>query len=216
MAELDVIYLSAIDPDLLEAFEQTCGDISLVEIHEGSILDLEVDAIVSPANSFGFMDGGIDLEYSESLGWHIQEQLQKKICKYHHSELLIGAAEIVPTDNNRIPWVIAAPTMRVPMILQDTVNPYLAARAVFLLRDHGLMREVELETEKVSDSVTSIAFPGLGTGTGRVDPVLCGRQIRRAIEEYVLGEPRFPGTWQEAQSMHQLMYGSSPRDLQFK
>jgi len=182
MSDLDVIYLSAIEEDLLEAFQKTCGDISLVEVHEGSILDLEVDAIVSPANSFGFMDGGIDLLYSESLGWHIQDRLQEKICAYH-------------------------PTMRVPMVLQDTVNPYLAARATFLLRDHGIVREEGLETEKVSNCVTSIAFPGLGTGVGRVDPI--------AIEEFVLGEPRFPESWRDAQSTHQFLYGSSPRDLQF-
>lgn len=35
-----------------------------VSIHEGSILDLEVDALVSPGNSFGYTDGGIDLEYT--------------------------------------------------------------------------------------------------------------------------------------------------------
>ena len=29
------------------------------------------DAIVSPANSFGFMDGGIDYAYSDHFGWHM-------------------------------------------------------------------------------------------------------------------------------------------------
>ena len=29
------------------------------------------DAIVSPANSFGFMDGGIDYCYSEHFGWQM-------------------------------------------------------------------------------------------------------------------------------------------------
>ena len=29
------------------------------------------DAIVSPANSFGFMDGGIDMVYSKRFGWQM-------------------------------------------------------------------------------------------------------------------------------------------------
>lgn len=36
-------------------------------------------AFVSPANSFGYMDGGIDLHYCNTIGWHLQENLQKKI-----------------------------------------------------------------------------------------------------------------------------------------
>jgi O-acetyl-ADP-ribose deacetylase (regulator of RNase III) len=103
----------------------------------------------------------------------------------HHGELLVGAAEIVETGNLRIPFVIAAPTMRVPMILADTVNPYLAARAVFLLIRHAVIPAGALSGEPVSAAVRSVAFPGLGTGVGRVDPNTCARQVRAAIEEIV-------------------------------
>src|SRR5206468_10834449 len=126
------IILSAVEPSLTEAWEKFCGDIECVTVHRGSILQLSCDAIVSPANSFGFMDGGIDMLYSQHFGWKVQERLQALIRKRHHGELLVGAAEIVDTDHPRIPFVIAAPTMRVPMILRDSVNPYLAARAVLL------------------------------------------------------------------------------------
>jgi hypothetical protein len=107
------IILAALDHPLAEAWEQYCGEIKGVTIHRGSITDLTCDAVVSPANSFGFMDGGIDHHYSHVFGWHVQERLQKSIAKHHHGELLVGAAEIVPTDHSRIPYVIAAPTMRV-------------------------------------------------------------------------------------------------------
>ena len=40
----------------------------LCEILTGNITELAVDAVVSPANSFGFMDGGIDLHYSTVFG----------------------------------------------------------------------------------------------------------------------------------------------------
>lgn len=53
------IILAAVEPELADAWEQFCGDLPGVSIHRGSILDVECDAVVSPANSFGFMDGGL-------------------------------------------------------------------------------------------------------------------------------------------------------------
>src|SRR5262245_41056353 len=118
------IVLAAVESDLADAWERHCGDLPDVSVHHGSILGLSVDAVVSPANSFGFMDGGIDHLYSHHFGWQVQDKLQELIRTRHHGELLVGSAEIVETGNLCIPFVIAAPTMRVPMILRDTVNPY--------------------------------------------------------------------------------------------
>jgi hypothetical protein len=71
------IVLSAVEAPLADAWQRFCGHLECVTIHRGSILDLEVDAVVSPANSFGFMDGGIDGLYSSFFGWHVQDRLQK-------------------------------------------------------------------------------------------------------------------------------------------
>ena len=50
--------------------------------------------------------------------------LRKLILDHHHGELFVGTAEVVETDHAGIPYLIAAPTMRVPMILgPETVNP---------------------------------------------------------------------------------------------
>lgn len=208
------IILAAVEPPLAEAWQRFCGDLPDVSIHRGSILDLNVDAVVSPANSFGFMDGGIDMLYSQRIGWHVQQRLQELIRSRHHGELLVGTAEIVHTDWARIPYVIAAPTMRVPMILQDTINPYLATRAVLLLVKHGVFPAGPLQGERVSDGVQSVAFPGLGTGVGRVGPNTCARQVRVAIEEVMFGEQSFPMTWADAQARHQRLYTDRVRDLQ--
>src|SRR4051812_43983254 len=54
------IILAAVEHDLADAWERHCGELPDVAVHRGSILDLQADAVVSPANSFGFMDGGID------------------------------------------------------------------------------------------------------------------------------------------------------------
>lgn len=125
------IILSAVEIELYNAWKSFCGHLPNVEIYHGSILELSVDAIVSPANSYGFMDGGIDLLYSHRFSWQVQEKLQKIIREKYYGELLIEQAKIVETDNLQIPFIISAPTMRVPMILKDTINPYLAARAIF-------------------------------------------------------------------------------------
>src|SRR5437660_890630 len=51
------LVLAAIEPPLADAFERFCGDLDFVTVHRGSIVELHVDAVVSPANSYGFMDG---------------------------------------------------------------------------------------------------------------------------------------------------------------
>ena len=203
------IVLSAVDDDMADAWSRHCGDLPDVTIHRGSIVDLSVDAIVSPANSFGFMDGGIDHLYSRHFGREIQERLQVMIRNRHHGELLIGAAEIVETHNIRIPYIIAAPT-----ILVDTINPYLAARAVLLLVKNGVIPAGELAGKPVSSAVTSVAFPGLGTGVGQVGPNTCAHQVRAAIQDVLLGSGHYPRTWAEAQQQHQLLYTDRVRDLQ--
>ena len=208
------IILCSIDEPLALAWESHCGDLDGVEIYRGNILNLAVDAVVSPANSFGFMDGGIDRVYSRHFGQNVQEVLQRLIRKFHHGELLVGDAEIVETQDPHIPYLIAAPTMRVPMILSDTVNPYLAARAALLLAKHGRFKSAVSEDKPISDVVKSVAFPGLGTGVGRVAPEICALQMRTALKEVLFDSFDFPATWAEAQVRHQKMYTDSIRDLQ--
>ena len=208
------IVLTAREKSLAEAWERFCGDLPGASVHRGSILDVTCDAVVSPANSFGFMDGGIDMLYTQHFGWEVQERLQHLIRERHHGELLVGTAEIVETGHPRIPYLIAAPTMRVPMILRDTVNPYLAARAALLLVKCEQFASGPLQGEPLASVVTTVAFPGLGTGVGRVEPSTCARQMRAAIEEVLFGKRSFPRTWAEAQGAHQLLYTDRMRDLQ--
>ena len=208
------IILVAVDEQLEAAWRKHCGDLDNVTVERGSILDVKCDAVVSPANSFGFMDGGIDMVYSQHFGWHVQERLQTLIRDRHHGELVVGAAEIVDTGNDAIPFLIAAPTMRVPMILTDTVSPFLAARAVLLLAKHGRFRSGILAGEAVAGAVKSVAFPGLGTGVGRVPPDTCAKQLRAAIDDVLFQNREFPSSWAYASEMHQRLYSDRLRNLQ--
>lgn len=208
------IILTSVETGLADAWEQFCGGLPFVTVHRGSVFDVSCDAVVSPANSFGFMDGGIDMLYTQYFGWQVQERLQEAIRETHHGELLVGTAEIVETDNPDLPFLIAAPTMCVPTILRDSVNPYLAARAALLLVQQGTFQQGTYAGEKIADYVDSIAFPGLGTGVGRVGPNTCARQVRAAIDNVLLVRSVFPVSWVDAQHRHQGLYTDRVRDLQ--
>jgi len=58
---------------------------------------LRVDAIISPANSFGFMDSGIDLAYSHRFDWQLQQDLQELLRAQHNGESPVGQAVSIPT-----------------------------------------------------------------------------------------------------------------------
>jgi len=104
------VVLTAVDEPLAAAWEAFCGDVEGVDVYRGSILDVDCDAVVSPANSFGFMDGGIDALYMAYFGGNIQFLVRQAIYERHHGELVVGTAEIVGTGDRAIPYLIAAPT----------------------------------------------------------------------------------------------------------
>jgi O-acetyl-ADP-ribose deacetylase (regulator of RNase III) len=72
-----------------------------------------------------------------------------------------------------------------------------------------------LKGERIAAAIQSVAFPGLGTGVGRVPPATCARQLRAAIDEVIVGSKGFPTTWADAQIRHQKLYADRVRDLQF-
>jgi O-acetyl-ADP-ribose deacetylase (regulator of RNase III) len=205
------LILAAVEQSLAEAWQEVMADLDWVRVYRGSIFEVDCDAMVSPANSYGFMDGGIDLLYSQHFGWGVEERLRQSIQDRHHGELLVGAAELVETGNLAHPYLIAASTMRVPMVLgPKTVNPFLATRAVLLLVKHGLFHSGELAGKPIARTVQTIAFPGLGTGVGQVPAEICARQMRAAFDEVLLDKFRAPTSWAEAANRHQLLFMDQP------
>lgn len=196
------VTLSAIDQPLADAWQRWCGDLPFVSVHRGTIFDVTADAIVSPANSFGFMDGGIDRLYLEQYGTSLQDRVQERIKTDHAGELLVGAATIVETEHESIPYLIAAPTMRVPMVLHSSINPFLAARAVFVLIRDGVFTTGRQTGQPIHEHVKSVVLPGLGTGVGRVPPVQCAKQVRAAIEDVVMGKFTFPQSTSQIRKRH--------------
>lgn len=68
---------------LVDALKREFQGVVDVEVSCGDIVGMTADVIVSPANRFGFMDGGIDLAYSNRFGWDLEERLQELLRKEH-------------------------------------------------------------------------------------------------------------------------------------
>jgi O-acetyl-ADP-ribose deacetylase (regulator of RNase III) len=174
------LVLCAVEDHLAQAWATAADGRPKVHTHRGSTLEVPAEAVVSPANSYGWMRGGIDAVYARTFP-AIEQHVRSAVLAYHGGELPVGQAVIVPTDVVAPPWLISAPTMREPgeRLPQDTVHPYLAARAVF-----RLWRDGRLEDDRpVRSVVSTIAMPGLGTGIGGVPPEVCARQVMAAWDE---------------------------------
>lgn len=198
-----IIQLIDSNKQMCAAWESQFKGQENVTVYCGDVFEKTTDCIISPANSFGFMDGGIDLLISNIMGWQVQESLQKQIKEKYSGELLVGQAVLVETGFSAIPFLISAPTMRVPMILKDTVNIYLASKAIFLL----------LKQEQHQINIVTIS--GLGTGIGQVPYDICAKQMKQAYDDVWLNKFVFPKTWSNAQRQHQLLYSDEYKDLQY-
>ncbi len=174
------IRLRDMNSDVVSAWSDAFSDLQNVSMSCGDIFEQDADAIVSPANSFGFMDGGIDLIYSRFFGWEVEERLKRLLTEQYYGELPIGQAVIIATENATIPFLISAPTMRVPSNISKTFNVYLAFRAALI----AVLRH----NQQSNSPIESILVPGLGTGIGDVPPERAARQMRAAYDAIIAGE----------------------------
>lgn len=159
----------------------------------GDVPDISGAAIVSPANSFGHMDGGIDLAYAQR--WPgIEKAVMDKIAKSNpFGEQLVGTAIWVDVPNDpKYNMLIAAPTMRVPQKI-PVINVYLATRAAAAVADWI--------------NVHTLVIPGMGTGAGRVHPEQAGwamyKGIRDGLDEQF--KPPIGPNWQGVAHAHMLI-----------
>ncbi|MEB3801203.1 macro domain-containing protein [Flavobacterium columnare] len=185
MLKIQLVYR---EEALGEAWRNDFADCPNVEIISGDILQIPTDAIVSPANSFGFMDGGLDLHISETLSWHIEENLQNQIAQLDEKELLIGKSITIETGNDKIPYLISAPTMRVPMSfnIATSVNAYLAMKAILIAATKN-------------DKIQTVSIPGLCTGCGRMPFHIASNQMFLAYDEVINGNYRTYENFGDAQ-----------------
>lgn len=157
--------------------------VAAVEVVQGNLLDLNCQAIVSPANSFGDMSGGIDKAIDDFHHGEAQRCVTAAIREQFFGEMPVGAALVVELPARRFPFVVAAPTMRIPGGVQGSLNAYLSMRAalVAVLRHNAAGGR----------PIRSLAVPGLGTGVGGMDHDEAAGQMRVAFDNVV------GGAWRE-------------------
>lgn len=192
---IEKLFLVAVSNDLFSAWSDIFYDVSDVFVVKSDLFDVHADAVVSPANSFGFMDGGLDLYIRDQLGSGTERRLQQEIVKQYHGELPVGNALIIPTEHDVWRYLIAAPTMRIPENVAATLNAYLAFRAVLL---------VLKKFNQVGEStIKSVICPGLCTGVGKMSATQCALQMRIAYR-YLMESGGIPNI-AEIRSLHRQM-----------
>jgi O-acetyl-ADP-ribose deacetylase (regulator of RNase III) len=159
------------DEDVVLALATAFAGVPGVQCSGGDILSVARNALVSPANSYGFMDGGIDAHYSQFFGPALQAAVQEAINRRPEGHLPVGASLVVRTGHPRIPFLIVAPTMHTPEEVPG-LNCYRAMRAI--------LRLVDAEPEITGE----IFCPGLATGTGRVPPAEAAAEMLRAYRDW--------------------------------
>ena len=131
-------------------------------VKKGSITTLEVDAIVNPANSFGFMGGGVAGVIKKVGGRVIEDEAIQQ------APIQVGEAVVTCSGDLVCNRVIHAPTMHNPGEATDS---------------HKVMCAVKAALELADDSgFKSLAMPGMGTGVGGLDKSEAARVMVKTIK----------------------------------
>ena len=118
----------------------------LIIVDSCDIKDIPVEnsCFVSPANSLGFMDGGIDLVLSRTIFPGIEPQVRERIrqlgimSSLDRPYLPIGSAISVSHGANS--HLIVAPTMFLPHDVRGTENAYYSFYAALKMWDKQIGR----------------------------------------------------------------------------
>ncbi len=119
-----------------------------VRVVRGSILDMDVQAIVNAANSLGIMGGGVAGVIKRAAGNEVDEEARRL------APIPVGSAVVTSGGRTKYQAIIHAPTMPEPAMRIDPQNVALATQAALALAD--------------ARGFASVAIPGMGTGVGGV------------------------------------------------
>jgi O-acetyl-ADP-ribose deacetylase (regulator of RNase III) len=143
--------------EIAQVFASVFADEDRVEIVYGDVLHCKADAVVSPANSFGDMGGGLDKALDDFFEGQAQKAVQQRIQIDFFGELPVGTATIIAMHNHKYPWLIVAPTMRIPGNVAQTINAYLAMRAVLVATlNHNASKANPIKTLVLSSFCTGV------------------------------------------------------------
>jgi poly [ADP-ribose] polymerase 2/3/4 len=160
------VYLVDINTKMIQAWKDTFEENPEVTIVQGSMTNQQVDAWVSPTNSHGRMDGGLDMVIKRNLGNAIESAVQAQIKQKYNGNMPVGYSTCVVSKSANPKYLISTPTMSSSSEdISDTLNVALACAAAF--------QAVHDQNALLAGSITSVALPGLGANTGKVPVEIC-------------------------------------------
>lgn len=137
----------------------------VIRVVKGDITKVETDAIVNPANSFGFMGGGVALAIKRAGGDEIEKEAVEK------APIAIGKAVATTAGKLKAKFVIHAPTMTNPAGETDAEKVKGATLAALRCAEENRAK--------------SVAFPGMGTGVGGLPYEAAAEAMLEAIKDFI-------------------------------
>jgi O-acetyl-ADP-ribose deacetylase (regulator of RNase III) len=167
---LEELWLVHPDEAMCEAFRRRFGELPRVRIIRGRFEDLEPhDGFVTAGNAFGLMTAGIDAAVVRRFGQDLMHRVQHRILEEFFGEQPVGTAFVVPTGDPTLPFLVHAPTMRVPSSIEGTDRVYAATWAALLA--------IQMHNRTGDQRIEVVAFPAMGTGFGGVPFDEAARQM---------------------------------------
>ncbi|MBM4070944.1 MAG: phage tail protein [Planctomycetes bacterium] len=175
---IDSLWLVHPDEAMCDAFRERFAGLPNVRVIQGRFEDLEPhDCFVTAGNAFGLMTAGIDAAVVRRFGDSLMAKVQQQIMDRFFGEQPVGTAFVVRTDDPRLPFLVHAPTMRVPGNIEGTDKVYAATWAALLaIQSHNQTDDRRLQV---------VAFPAMGTGFGGVPFCEAARQMAVAYRHFL-------------------------------
>lgn len=199
---LENLWLIHPDEAMCQAFRTRFAGLRGVRVVRTKFQELEPhDAFVTAGNAYGMMTAGIDAAVVAVLGEQIMRRVQHRIMNDYYGEQPVGTAFVLDTRHAAIPFLVHAPTMRVPGNIAGTDKVYNATWAALLaIQAHNTTAERKIETA---------AFPAMGTGFGGVSFDEAARQMAVAYRYYL--EPPHRIDWDTVIERHKAISYDGPR-----
>lgn len=166
------LHLVDVNEAVVNAWSSAFAELPNVTIRCADIFQFARNTVVSPSNSYGYMDGGIDARYREFFGPSIESVIREAILRRPEEILPVGASIVVRTNNTTIPYMVVAATMVMPEHV-PAENAYRSMRAI-------------LRVASADPAVGQTIFcPGLTTGVGGVAPKDAASQMADAYRDWL-------------------------------
>lgn len=165
------------------------AEVLAMDLRELAVKAGASDGIALAGNSYGIMDGGIDLVAVQVYGLQLQTRIQQRITLDYAGELPVGCAIALPAATYKPnAMILYAPSMSVPMDIRGTDNVYRATAAA--------LREAE------KGRCATLYLPLFGELTGRVPLPAVGAQMAAAINHHRRKPSVDAMTWAYAAQRH--------------